>query len=57
MHFYEWCQTKRDVCPRGGGGGGGGVKQAGSGQPGLNQYLARINVLLKDHSTVTPVRL
>ena len=56
MHFYEWCQTKRDVCPRGGG-GGGGVKQAGSGQPGLNQYLARINVLLKDHSTVTPVRL
>ena len=25
--------------------------------PGLNQYLARINVLAKEHNAVTPVRL
>ena len=27
------------------------------GLPGLNQYLARINVLVQGHNTVTPVRL
>ena len=29
----------------------------GIGLPGLNQYLARINVLNQGHNTVTPVRL
>ena len=29
----------------------------GTGLPGLNQYLARINVLAQEHNTVTPVRL
>ena len=29
----------------------------GTGLPGLNQYLARINVLAQGHNTVTPVRL
>ena len=29
----------------------------GAGLPGLNQYLARINVLAQGHNTVTPVRL
>ena len=29
----------------------------GTGLPGLNQYLARINVLAQGHNAVTPVRL
>ena len=29
----------------------------GTGLPGLNQYLARINVLAQGHNTVMPVRL
>ena len=29
----------------------------GTGLPGLNQYLAGINVLAQGHNTVTPVRL
>ena len=28
-----------------------------TGLPGLNQYLARINVLAQVHNAVTPVRL
>ena len=29
----------------------------GTGHPGLNQYLARINVLAQGHNAMTPVRL
>ena len=29
----------------------------GTGLPGLNQYLARINFLAQGHNAVTPVRL
>ena len=29
----------------------------GAGLPGLNQYLARINVLAQGHNAVTPKRL
>ena len=29
----------------------------GTGLPGLNQYLARINVLAQGHNAVMPVRL
>ena len=29
----------------------------GTGLPGLNQYLARINVLAQGHNAVTPMRL
>ena len=29
----------------------------GTGLPGLNQYLARINVLSQGHNAVTPIKL